>query len=61
MNLRKNLITEVSGVRLDRDRAEEDAEIRQRRHAGDGAGDVDEAPKIVMVNIMPPLQLDNME
>ena len=61
MNLRKNLITEVSGVRLDRDRAEEDAEIRKRRHAGDGAGDVDEAPKIVMVNIMPPLQLDNME
>ena len=61
MNLRKNLITEVSGVRLDRDRAEEDAEIRQRRHAGDGAGDVDEAPKIVMISIMSPLQIVTIE
>ena len=53
--------TEVSGVRLDRDRAQEDAEIRKRRHAGDGAGDIDEAPKVVMVNIMSPLQIDTMD
>ena len=54
------MITEISGVRPDRDRTEEDAEIRKRRHAGDGAGDVDEAPENVVINNVPPLQVDIM-
>ena len=54
------MITEIFGVRPDRDRAEEDAEIRKRRHAGDGAGDVDEASKNVTINNVPSLQIDNM-
>ena len=54
------MITEISRVRTDRDRAEEDAEIRKRRHAGDGAGDVDEAPKIVTINNVPPLLIDKI-
>ena len=55
------MITEISGVRTNRDRAKEDAEIRKRRHTGDRAGDVDEAPENVTINNVPPLLMENVK